>query len=189
MQGDKAKHQRLEILHQIVEDSQAFRVRRLGHVVDRAYLGSLRRVNNPEEHIRTRYDASFTSNEMWSFPTRISSSCLPSLFLVGHFASSSLLAYQHCPIRPAWTARPYFKISLSFTILLISSTTRELTNTIIDHACQSAVVLSLGDETAGRTLFPNQAVVSVVGVVGIAGGSAAAVANNAEVELFITQHD
>ena len=99
-------------------------------------------------------------------------------------ARVSALPHQTC-----LDGQPYFKISLSFTILLISSTTRELTNTTIDHACQSAVVLSLGDETAGRTLFPNQAVVSVVGVVGIAGGSAAAVANNAEVELFITQHD
>jgi hypothetical protein len=38
-----------------------------------------------------------TSKEIWSFPTRISSSCLPSLFLVGHFASSSLWAISLVP--------------------------------------------------------------------------------------------
>jgi len=46
MQGDKAENQRLEVLHQIVEDSEAFRIGRLGHVVDRSYFSSLRRVSN-----------------------------------------------------------------------------------------------------------------------------------------------
>ena len=91
VQGDKAKNQRLKILHEIVENSQAFRVRRVGHVVDRANLGSLRWLAAGQA-MRKDCGAQYTSKEIWSLPTRISNSCLPSLFLVGHFASSSLRA-------------------------------------------------------------------------------------------------
>lgn len=34
--------------------------------------------------------AQLTSNAMWSFPIRISSSCLPTMFFFGQFVSSSL---------------------------------------------------------------------------------------------------
>jgi hypothetical protein len=36
-------------------------------------------------------DDVLTSNAMWSFPTRISNSCLPTMFFFGQFVSSSLL--------------------------------------------------------------------------------------------------
>ena len=96
VQGDKAKNQRLKILHEIVENSQAFRVRRIGHVVDRANLGSLRWLAAGQA-MRKGGGAQYTSKEIWSLPTRISNSCLPSLFLVGHFASSSLRAISLDP--------------------------------------------------------------------------------------------
>lgn len=43
-----------------------------------------------------------TSNEIWSLPIRISSSCLPSLFFWGHFESSSL---SICKPNRAWQRR------------------------------------------------------------------------------------
>jgi hypothetical protein len=77
-------------------------------------------------------------------------------------------------------------ISLSFTIRLISSTTRELTNTA-SRTHVSRLSSQLQRRGVHRTLFPDQAVVSVVGVVGIAGSSAPAIANDAEVKLCMTQ--
>jgi len=41
MQSDEAEYKSFEVLHKIIENSQAFRIRRLSHVVDRADLGCL----------------------------------------------------------------------------------------------------------------------------------------------------
>lgn len=58
------------------------------------------------EDVKTRQDVLFmkqdtvwekeeepTSNAMWSFPTRISSSCFPTMLFFGQFVSSSLSAH------------------------------------------------------------------------------------------------
>lgn len=126
-----------------------------------------------------------TSKEMWSLPTRISSSCLPSLFLVGHFASSSLQAVSLVTLEFLGLAT-YFIISLSFTMRLISSTTRELTNTAIKGHVSVGfrLCLSRGVSEGDRTLFPDQAIVPVVRVVRIAGSRTTTIANDAKVELY-----
>lgn len=43
MQGDQTEDERLEVLHQVVKDSQAFRVFALVYVDKRSNLGSLKR--------------------------------------------------------------------------------------------------------------------------------------------------
>lgn len=43
MQGDQTEDERLEVLHQVVKDSQAFRIFALVHVDERSNLGSLKR--------------------------------------------------------------------------------------------------------------------------------------------------
>ncbi len=188
MQGDETEHQRLQVLDQIVKDPQAFRVRRLGHVVDRANLGSLGRVSDrPDDTHQETARAGFTSNEMWSFPTRISSSCLPSLFLVGHFASSSLDA--SISLVPQGARE---QLAVLQNLAFLDNPLDLVNDQRADKHCHHPRVLvdrrvRVSELSGSRTLFPNEAVVSVVGVVGIAGGSAAAVTDHAEIELWTTE--
>ena len=91
------------------------------------------------------------------------------------------------PVCPS--CQPYFNISLSFTILLISSTTKELTNTAMKFNISRLLARSLRDESATRTLFADKAVISVVGVVGVARSGTTAIPDDSKVELWITQGD
>ena len=68
---------------------------------------------------------------MWSLPTRISSSCFPTIFFLGQFVSSSLYTTPVCSCPDASYARhTYFVISLDSTILLSSLTTNGPTHTV-----------------------------------------------------------
>jgi len=55
-------------------------------------------------------------------------------------------------------------ISLVLMILLISSTIKELTHTISNRV---SVEFEYGEVGNQRTLFPNQRIITVVGIVGI----------------------
>lgn len=43
MQGDQREDKRLEVLHEVIEDTKTFRILRLVHVHQRSYLGGLAR--------------------------------------------------------------------------------------------------------------------------------------------------
>jgi hypothetical protein len=64
-----------------------------------------------------------TSNEMWSPPTRISSSCLPTMFFFGQLVSSSLKVFLSFRLE-ATMLTTYFVMSLDSTIRLSSLTTK-----------------------------------------------------------------
>jgi hypothetical protein len=77
-----------EILNEVVEHAEALRVFAVRNVDKGADFcglaqGRVRRSRHERHQGRT-------SKEMWSFPTRISSSCLPTMFFFGQFVSSSL---------------------------------------------------------------------------------------------------
>jgi len=75
---------------------------------------------------------------------------------------------QHCT---------YFKISLSFTIFLISANKVSLTHT-------NLISKASNRDFSCHTLFPDEGVVSIVGVVRISGGCAAAISEHTEIELY-----
>lgn len=136
-----------------------------------------------------------TSNEICSFPRRISSSWRPSLFFWGHFASSSLpgVLLLHFAKMFVGGRKLYFMISLSLMIRLISLIIRELTHTscFIVHASQLSffffflsINLASGSwELGRRTFFPDQGVITVIRVIGVTSHCAAAIAQNTEIEF------
>jgi hypothetical protein len=70
----------------------------------------------------------------------------------------------------------YFKISLSFTIRLISANNVSLTHTMrISNAPNMKFGL--------HTFFPDEGIIAIVGVVRISGGCAATVPEHAKIEL------
>ena len=56
------------------------------------YKKNKRKTGDEEKKCLEIYEGDdvLTSNAMWSFPTRISNSCLPTMFFFGQFVSSSL---------------------------------------------------------------------------------------------------
>lgn len=110
---------------------------------------------------------------MWSFPTRISSSCLPTIFFLGQLVSSSLKSASH-PVqhvsKPTTERDTHLVISLDSMIRLSSFTTRGPTHTIrIRHQSVSfgELMLATPKENAMLTLFADQTIVPVVRVVRI----------------------
>jgi hypothetical protein len=78
----------LQILNKVVEHSKPFWILTVLNVDQGPDFGSLRKtsVNGHCEGWNRQ-----TSNAMWSFPTRTSSSCFPTMFFFGQFVSSSLI--------------------------------------------------------------------------------------------------
>ena len=78
-----------------------------------------------------------TSNAMWSLPTRISSSCFPTMFFFGQLVSSSLKKRKRKRDRESEREcnsdenEMYFVISLCSTMRLSSFTTNGPTHTVI----------------------------------------------------------
>ena len=71
----------------------------------------------------------------------------------------------------------YLRISLSLTMRLISATNASLTHT------DDELETGYDERRAFRTLFPDKAIVAVVGVVCITGRCAAAISKHPKVEL------
>ena len=104
---------------------------------------------------------------MWSFPKRISNSCLPTMFFFGQFVSSSLSKDRiKCLNNRSYAAmHTYFVISLASTIRLSSLTTRGPTHTALFKLHQS---LNKGRQVdVTLTFFPDKTIIPVIGVVGI----------------------
>ena len=107
------------------------------------------------------YISSLAWNDMLSLPILIANSCIPSLFLGGHFESSSLM------------------ISLSLMMCLISCTTAALMFT--GNGQKNYLYFAKG--WVKLTFFPNHWVVSVVGVVCISQQCTSTVALGFNIEL------
>ena len=125
VQGDQREHQCFKVLDEIIEDSESFWILRFVDIDQRPYLSRLCLVSPSFRALAVQLW--LTSKRMCSFPSRISSSCLPSRFFSGHLESSSL-QMSVFPENTASPARTYFITSDSLTIFLISSTSKELTH-------------------------------------------------------------
>jgi hypothetical protein len=77
----------LQILDEIVEYTKSFRVLTVLDINQGPNFCSLTR---NREYSSSANGNARTSKAMWSFPTRISSSCFPTMFFFGQFVSSSL---------------------------------------------------------------------------------------------------
>ena len=84
------------------------------------------------------------------------------MFFFGQFVSSSLCAKIRCTVDDGFQRLADFVISLDSTILLSSFTISGPIHTEEGDEDEKAV-----EENRARTLFPNQTVVTVVGVVSI----------------------
>ena len=129
------------------------------------------------------HGSSLASNDICSLPNRISSSCRPSLFLGGHFESSSLRARLVCnsPLQ-VWTRYPLHDLALLDDSLDLLDEKRAHT-----HYCPPLAIvprISLFSAELVRTLFSDQGVVSVVGIVCVSCYRALAVADNSKVEFW-----
>ena len=118
-----------------------------------------------------------TSKEMCSLPSLISSSWRPSLFFCGHFVSSSLRLVSIL-LSNRRIENKYFKISLSFTMRLISETNASLTHTMIVSDTTYA-------DTDIHTLFADEGVIAVVWVVGVSCRCTAAISQHPKIELCL----
>ena len=107
--------------------------------------------------------------------------------MVGHFASSSLPLVSHAPL--GLPELPIVLQNLAFLDDPLDLVDDEGAN---KHCHKQPMSVhgrfSSGNGTVDRTLFPDQAVVSVIGVIGIASGRTTAVADYPKVELCIAQH-
>ena len=57
-------------------------------------------ISTCQEKDTMQHEPRRTSNEMWSFPIRISNSCFPTMFFLGQFVSSSLCTTPSQPPAP-----------------------------------------------------------------------------------------
>lgn len=132
MQRNKTEHQSLEILDQVVEYPQSLGVRRIGYVVDGAYLGSLDTMVNKMEaskEIVERGSWHLERDDVFSNPN------LQFLFAVLVLFRPFRIVLPICPCQRLETvplplgAGTNFMISLCLIMRLISSMTKELTHT------------------------------------------------------------
>lgn len=107
-----------------------------------------------------------TSKAMWSLPTRISSSCFPTMFFFGQFVSSSLHGCGRDQVRYSqWLSMAYALCDFAGFHNPFELLHDQRSNPHWGHASEKAGRAWNGTT---RTLFPDQTVIAVVGVVGIA---------------------
>lgn len=102
--------------------------------------------------------------------------CLPDQYLVAIVS------------RGKGNALAYFRISLLLMMRLISSITKELTHTSFMGTVSVDWSHFGAKASEARTLFPNQAVISVIGIVCITRNRTATIANDTEVEFWEEGH-
>jgi hypothetical protein len=158
MRSNRAKKTYSEILDKVVEDTETFGVFAVLNVDKRA---NLRRLGEPVSASWTHEarEARHTSKEIWSFPTRISSSCLPTMFFFGQFVSSSLYTCER-PCAKQGAVGQHVLDDLAGLDDPLHFLHHERA-----HPHCGPLASSAPPASRARTLFPDETVVAVVRVV------------------------